>query len=96
MTEEEAKRKWCFRFSDGDNGPRRKIEKKINPNDAFYTTTFIYACIGSDCMAWRLNQAAFDDASERWHDAHNIGGITHFCPEPSILDYGYCGLAGPT
>lgn len=69
MTEEEAKQKWCPFARDAESNP------------AGYTTTNTTAkCIGSECMAWRINR---DD----WSENMSTGARTYH-------HGGYCGLAG--
>lgn len=87
MTEEEAKTKWCFAAVASHTDPRRGFEDAASP----YPKTF--ACLASDCMAWRTRHQWLDNAQQEpdWVSYAPYA----FEPGPGQeRDDGYCGLAG--
>ena len=85
MTEDEAKTKWCpFVRVSGTGG-----EWHTNrPSHADVDAKPFDHCIGSACMAWRVDAERFQDArSGRLSDRDTTGHGTW-------IKLGHCGLAG--
>lgn len=94
MTEDEAKTKWCpMARHDTTAGNRVSYGAPGDgpaPDDYCAEAAMRFPCIGSACMAWRL------DSDEKLADAWDASGTGAL---PSIPDAeskrgGYCGLAG--
>ena len=89
MTEDEAKTKWCFHFTASHTNPRAR--EWVEGDAEVQTGAFVYACIGSACMAWRRNVAMFD----RMTGEPAVPGVAAIGDlEPRYTSRGYCGLAG--
>ena len=93
LTEQEAKAKWC---------PHARIVRVLAENAGGVPVTAATAnrmvsngapvanCIGSQCMAWRSVEQAWNDRANRWQTADREFGD----PEATHRTLGYCGLAG--
>lgn len=80
VTDEEAETKWCpfTRDAGGANRHGHGSSDEVR-------------CIGSDCMAWRWDNAGNQAAEQEHEDSSAIGGV-YIREEPKRR--GYCGLAG--
>lgn len=81
MTEEEAKTKWC----------PHAIASHTNPRQRLSNSEWLHSCIGSACMAWRLeSESEYADRCADWAADPQEGANNGPVPMP----HGYCGLAG--
>lgn len=54
MTEDEARKKWCFAFTASHTDPRaREYEDAAEGYGVDARGPFRHHCLGSECMAWR-------------------------------------------
>ena len=83
LTEDEAKTKWCPHAVASHTDPRGHSKYK-NERLGLPEDTFVHACIGSACMAWRWADGPHDD----------VDGDTRLDGTVAKAQ-GYCGLAGP-
>ena len=98
MTEEEARKKWCFKFqvaTSGGNGgtfetDNRTFEHETRDDGKWYPSGRLHPscrCIASDCMAWRGSQSKYLDRGVLYD--RDMTGTGKW-----VEVGGYCGLAG--
>lgn len=78
MTEKEAKTKWCPHAVASHTDPRARTAY-ANEQLGLPEGTFVHACIGSACMAWRAGGSRMTDQTQ---------------DTVTMVATGYCGLAG--
>lgn len=91
MTEDEAKSKWCP-FS-RTAAPVDSEFSGTAGNRTYNGTHSVDNCIGSACMAWRLDNATGlkIEKHEQGHTPEGKFWVKNTCTEGPT---GYCGLAG--
>ncbi|CAN7304501.1 hypothetical protein LJR164_001591 [Phenylobacterium sp. LjRoot164] len=97
MTEDEAKTKWCPHAVASHTDPRG-ISGYARPELGLPVDTFIHACIGSACMAWRWSvdrTVPADISTIAAHmRTHSVGPLDASGATNKTVRTGYCGLAG--
>ena len=82
MTEDEAKTKWC------PETPRLLASE---------TLLEFSLCIGSACMAWRVQKAEWNVTLDRWYKVEQSlaqNAKTYEFEMREVPKWGYCGKAG--